>query len=196
MSPVIHRTFLSLLVVSLLAGTAVAGPDEPRVPDVNVQVGPMATVTDENGRFVVWDVVPFEALLVEIDAQSISNPLWLPVLDRFTFRPDPNAFSVVPVPLVQAGEVSGQVVVGPSERAARFLEVELRNLDTEDIYTVTTFSDGSFYLLGVRPGRYEATVPQSLLDEQGLTVQSASFSVGTGVDQAFVEGIVIRLDQR
>jgi hypothetical protein len=102
----------------------------------------------------------------------------------------------VPVPLVQAGEVSGQVVVGPSERAARFIEVELRNLDTEDVYNVTTFSDGSFYLLGVRPGRYEATVSQSLLDEEGLTVQSASFSVGASADQAFVEGITIRLIQR
>jgi len=177
-------------------GNGLPGPDEPRVPDVYVQVGPMASVTDEEGRFVVWDIVPFEAVLVEVDAQSIKNPLWLPVLERFTFRPDPNVFSVIPVPLVQAGEVSGAVVVGPREVGARFLEVEFRNLDTDNSYTVTTFSDGSFYLLGVHPGRYEATVSQDLLDELGLSVQPAPFTVGTSMDQAFIEGITVRLVER
>jgi hypothetical protein len=177
-------------------GNGLPGPEEPRVPGVYVQVGPMASVTDENGRFVVWDIVPYEAVLVEIDAQSVSNPLWLPVLERFMFRPDPNSFSVVPVPLVQAGEVSGSVVVGPRERGARFLEVELRNLDTDDTYTATTFSDGSFYLLGVRPGRYEATVSRDLLDELGLTAEPASFTVGASTAEAFVEGITVRLLQR
>ena len=177
-------------------GDGRAGPDEPRVPDVYVRVGPIASVTDHTGRFVVWDLVPFEAVVVEIDAQSVRNPLWLPVLDRFTFRPDPNMFSVIPVPLVQVGEVSGRVVVGPREAGARFLEVELRNLDTDDSYTVTTFSDGTFYLLGLRPGRYEATVSQELLDELGLAVELATFTVGTAVEQAFVEDVTVRLVER
>ncbi len=177
-------------------GDGLAGPDEPRVPDVYVRVGPIASVTDHTGRFVVWDLVPFEAVIVEIDAQSIRNPLWLPVMEYFTFRPDPNAFSVIPVPLVQAGEVSGQVVIGPRETGARFVEVELHNLDTDDRYSVTTFSDGTFYLLGVRPGRYEATVSRQVLEELGAAVEPAQFSVGAAVEEAFVEGITIRLAER
>jgi hypothetical protein len=177
-------------------GDGQAGPDEPRVPDVYVRVGPIASVTDHTGRFVVWDLVPFEAVIVEIDAESVRNPLWLPVLERFLFRPDPNAFTVIPVPLVQAGEVSGEVLVGPRETGARFVEVELRGLDNDQTYSVTTFSDGSFYLLGVRPGRYEATVSRDLLDELGLSVQPAPLTVGTSMDQAFVEGVTVRLIER
>jgi hypothetical protein len=103
---------------------------------------------------------------------------------------------VIPVPLVQAGEVSGEVLVGPRETGARFVEVELRGLDNDQTYSVTTFSDGSFYLLGVRPGRYEATVSRDLLDELGLSVQPAPLTVGTSMDQAFVEGVTVRLIER
>ena len=174
-------------------GDGRAGPDEPRVPGVYVRIGPIASVTDEDGRFVVWDLVPFEAVVVEIDAHSVRNALWVPVMDRFTFRPDPNVFSVVPVPLVQVGEVSGQVLVGPRGVGARFLEIELRNLDTDDTYAVTTFSDGTFYLLGVR---YAATVPQDLLDQLGLAVEPAPLAVGTSADAAFVEGVTVRLVER
>jgi hypothetical protein len=177
-------------------GDGQPGPGEPRVPDVYVRVGPLSSVTGPDGRFVVWDLVPFEAVVVEIDAESIRNPLWLPVLERFLFRPDPNAFSVIPVPLVQAGEVSGRVVVGPRGVAARFLDVVLLNLDTGDSYTVTTFSDGTFYSLGVRPGRYEATIPQESLDELGLVAEPAEFTVGTAVEQAFVEDVLVRLVER
>jgi hypothetical protein len=107
--------------------------------------------------------------------------------------PDPNSFTPIPVPLLQAGEVSGRAVVIPGIRSIRGLEVELRNVDSGDTYTARTFSDGTFYLLGVRPGAYEATVSQEVLDELGMSVEPAYFVIGTSADEVFIEDVIVVL---
>jgi hypothetical protein len=73
--------------------------------------------------------------------------------------------------------------------------VELRNQDTGDVYSTTTFSDGSFYIMGVRPGRYVATVEQRVREILSLSVRPAEFDVLPTSDGAIVEGVVIRAER-
>jgi hypothetical protein len=172
-------------------GNGRVDPGERRLRGVVVQVGPLVSHTDEQGRFAVWDLVPFESVVVTIDALSVRDPLLLPTLERFSVRPDPNTFTTIPVPFVQAGEVEGTVLMGDNDRPVRNTVVELRNLESGDVYTTTTFSDGGFYLLGVRPGLYEATVPAAA--EAGLTGATARFRIDAEGDGVMLDGIVIRL---
>ncbi|MBE0595104.1 MAG: carboxypeptidase regulatory-like domain-containing protein, partial [Gemmatimonadales bacterium] len=173
-------------------GNGLADPGESRVPNVTVRVGPLAARTDAEGRFAVWDLMPFEPLILEVDANTVRDPLWVPATPRLLVRPDPNTFTPIPVPLVQAGEVSGVVLLGEDGVALRGVQVELRNQDTGDVYGTSTFSDGSFYVMGVRPGRYLATVEERVQDLLSLSVQPAEFEVLPTSDGAIVEGVVIR----
>lgn len=177
-------------------GNGIADPGESRVPNASVRVGPLAARTDAEGRFAVWDLMPFEPLILEIDANSVRDPLWVPATPRLLVRPDPNTFTPIPVPLVQAGEVSGIVLLGEDGVALRGVQVELRNQDTGDVYPTSTFTDGSFYLMGVRPGRYLATVVERVQEMLSLSVRPAEFEVPPTSDGAIVEGIVIRAGRR
>jgi len=177
-------------------GNGIADPGETRVPGVSVRVGPLAARTDADGRFAVWDLMPFESLVLEVDANSVQDPLWVPAVPRLVVRPDPNTFTPIPLPLVQAGEVSGVVLLGADGAPLRGVPVELRNEDTGDVYSTTTFSDGSFYVMGVRPGRYVATVEQRVREVLSLSVRPAAFDVLPTSDGAIVEGVVIRAERR
>jgi hypothetical protein len=177
-------------------GNGIADPGETRVPNVSVRVGPIAARTDAEGRFAVWDLMPFEPLVLEVDANSVRDPLWVPATPRLLVRPDPNTFTRIPVPLVQAGEVNGRVLLGEDGAGLRGVQVELRNQDTGDVYSTATFSDGSFYVMGVRPGRYVATVVERVQELLSLSVQPAEFEVLPTSDGAIVEGVIIRADRR
>jgi hypothetical protein len=111
-------------------------------------------------------------------------------------RPDPNTFTPIPIALVQTGEVSGVVLIRDEGRPLPGVQVELHNLDTGDRYTSSTFSDGSFYLMGVRPGHYEATLSAQVRELLSLSVQAETFTVGPSGDAAFVDGLLILADRR
>ncbi len=177
-------------------GNGVAEPDEPRVPGVTVRVGPLAVRTDATGRFAVWDLVPFEPLILEVDPNSVRDPLWVPAIPRLLVRPDPNTFTPIPVALVQTGEVSGVVLIRDEGVPLRGVQVELRNLDTDDRYATVSFSDGSFYVMGVRPGRYEATLSERVRELLAISVQAETFTVEAASDGAIVEGLLILVDRR
>jgi hypothetical protein len=45
---------------------------------------------------------------------------------------------------------------------------------------VESFSDGSFYRMGLPPGRYEATVEDSVISRLGLRADTARFELRAG----------------
>jgi len=168
-------------------------PDEMRVEGVLIRAGPIAVRTDAEGRFAVWDLVPFEPVVLEVAEESIRDPLLIAARRRVVLRPDPNSFTPIPVSLVRAGEVTGQVVVDPNETPLRGVTVLLRNLDTGDEFTAKTFSDGAFYLLGVRPGRYAVSVPDDVLDLLDLLAEPAQFEIGATLEAATADNVLVRL---
>ncbi len=76
-------------------------PNERPARNVRIRVGSRAARSGDDGSFVVWDFVPFEQLVVEVDGASVDDALWIPALPRFAFRPQPNTFTPVPIPLVR-----------------------------------------------------------------------------------------------
>ena len=167
-------------------------PGEEGVPGVGLRVGAQSVASDSEGVFTVWDLVPFEFALVEIDTLSIGNPLWIPQLVSAVVSPAPNSFRSIEIPLVAGGEVSGRVTF-QSGRGVAGVNVLFRNLSGGQDVTVTTFSDGTFYQFGVRPGRYELTIPQAILDRRGWKVEPVEFEVNGREGLNTVEGLAIQI---
>jgi hypothetical protein len=76
------------------------------------------------------------------------------------------------------------------------VSVLLRHVGSGGVTRVTTFSDGVFYAVGLRPGEYEALVPNEVLDLLKARQTPARFRVDPSPGGGVVEGIVLRLERR
>jgi len=131
-------------------------PGEPGAGGVRVLVGSFSTRTDSLGRYHVWDVPAFEPVQVQIDTTSLDNPLYVPAFTSASLQPPPNAYRELDLPLVTGTVLDGRVVCDGT--ALRGVTLVLTNRSTGRQTAVTTFSDGSFYVLGIKPGHYTLEV--------------------------------------
>jgi hypothetical protein len=175
-----------------LNGDGHQSADEPGVVGVRLRVGSRGVTTDSLGRYSAWDLVPFEATSVEVDTLSINDPLWVPAALLYHVVPGPNAYDAVDIALLPASEASGRVVLGDDQVGVGGVAVVLRHLGSGAVSRVTTFSDGSFYAIGLRPGAYEVGVTSETLDLLHASQTKAGFTVNPGAG-ATVDGIALRL---
>jgi hypothetical protein len=162
-------------------GNGKRDPGEPAAPNVRIRIASTPVRTDSSGQFVVRDLVPFERTVLEIDTLSITIPLWVPKHPTVIVQPTPNSFQLVSLPLIEAGEITGHVLFeagGPVPG----VQVVIVNRETGESTEVVTFSDGSFYLMGIRPGRYEMQVEQGTLDRLRAEADPVLFEVAGGSD--------------
>jgi len=163
-------------------------PGEPAVPGVRVRVGTQSAVADAGGVFRVWDVVPFEAILVSVDSLSLASPLTVPAYGSVSLVPGPNRFTLLDVAIVQAGVVEGRVIA--DGHGVPGVPLILQERRTGARREITTFSDGAFYVLGVKPGDYDLTVDPRALDVLGMEAVPVRLTLtptATGVGATGVE---------
>ena len=159
---------------------------EPVVPGVRVLVGTSSASSDSSGWFRVWDLVPFEPVLVTVDSLSIDSPLLVPAFGSASIEPGPNRFRTLDIPLVPAGVVEGRVrrVTPQGPEAVAGVTLVLTDRRSGARRSFATFSDGAFYLLGVKPGLYDLTVDPHVLAVLNATAQPLRVTVAptpTGV---------------
>jgi hypothetical protein len=171
-------------------GDGVLDADEPPVPGVSLRVGPWLVETDDAGRYAVWDVVPFEALVIEVHPATTPDPQWTPAVPRYLLHPDPNRFVPVDIPFVQTVEVMGEVRQAPDGTPLAGVDVVLEPEDESPPYAARTFSDGAFYLMGVRPGVYRVTIAPATREAFGLEVEDLLIEVAAG-QTSMLDGIVL-----
>ena len=161
-------------------------PGEQGLANVRVQAGSSTATSGPTGEYRLWDVVPFEPVLLAPDSLSFESPLWVAGRPAVTVAPGPNRYTVVDIPLVMGSVVEGRVVrrFGDSLQGVAGATLTLRDQAGVE-RSVATFSDGSFYLLGVRPGEYTLTVDARVLAVLRMDAEPRRFSVttsGTGPD--------------
>jgi hypothetical protein len=139
---------------------------EEGLANVRVQAGASNTLSDSLGRYRLWDVIPFEPVVVAADSLSFESPLWVPAYPALTIAPGPNRYTVVDLPVVIGSVVEGSVLrtFGGGTQGVAGATLTLRDDRTGRERSVTTFTDGSYYLLGVRPGDYTLSVDRRVLD--------------------------------
>jgi hypothetical protein len=126
-----------------------------------VQVGGLPVRTDARGRYVRWNVSPYDVAYVRIHPNAVADPALTPAQPEHRVRPVPNRALTVDFPVVQTRPVGGQVA-GLAEAALGGITLELAD-ERGNVTTATTFADGAWYVARARPGRYRVTVaPTSL----------------------------------
>ena len=169
-------------------------PGEPLLPGVRVQVGTRSAAADSNGVFRVWDVVPFETILVSVDSLSLESPLTVPAYASVSLVPGPNRFTLLDVPIVQAGVVEGRVVT--DGHGVPGVTLTLTERRTGARRSFTTFSDGGFYVLGVKPGDYDLTVDPRALEVLGMDAVPVRLTLTPTVTGVGASGVEVPLRPR
>ena len=167
---------------------------------VRVRVGTSTAVSDSDGEFRVWDIVPFEPVTVQVDSLSLSSPLLVPAFASALLEPGPNRFRGLNIPVVQAGVVEGRVSREEGGRrigvAGVTLQLSDRRRGAATALRFTTFSDGAFYVLGVKPGDYDLTVDAAVLDALQATAAPLRVTLAPTPNGVGASGLEVELRPR
>ncbi len=178
--PSLQRGGVAGVVFLDLNGNGRRDVGEEGLPNVRLQVGSGSAYSDSLGVYRVWDVVPFEPLLVSADSLSFDSPLWVASDRAVAVLPAPNSFTAVDVPLTMGAVLEGRVTraFGGTMQGVAGATLELTERRSGRRRTITTFTDGSFYALGVTPGEYELAVGQRLLELWQVDAEPRWFVIG------------------
>jgi hypothetical protein len=163
---------------------------------VRVRAGFVTALSDSSGQYRIWDLPAFEPVLVAVDSTTLESPLWIPAYGSMSVETGPNRFRSVDIPIVPGGVIEGRVVrqTIDSTVAVAGARLLLRRHGSSQTAQLVTFSDGGFYLIGVKPGEYELSLDPLLLERLGLSAWPVAFSVPASPDGATVDGLELRLE--
>jgi len=170
-------------------------PEEPALAGVTVRVGMQTATTDSLGRFKVWNMYAYEPVQVAVDSTSLESPLWVPESNVVTVEPAPNGFSFVNLPVVPSGVVEGSVLrqsVSGAVPVGGASVVIVERVHGTKLVT-TTFSDGTFYVLGVKPGDYQVMVSDGTQRKLKLTADPIPFTVKIDPNGDSISGLNLLL---
>jgi hypothetical protein len=170
--------------------------DERTISGVRVRAGFVTALSDSSGRYRIWDLPAFEPVLVAVDSSTLVSPLWTPAYNSVSVETGPNRFRGVDIPIVPAGVIEGRVVrqTVDSIVAVPGLRLLLRRHGSSQTVQLVTFSDGGFYLIGVKPGTYELSVEPGALARLELSAWPIGFAMPSSPEGATVDGLELRLE--
>jgi len=194
--PSLERSGISGRIFRDDNGNDLPDPGEPGVAGVRVRVGTASAISDSDGTFRVWDVVPFEPVAVAVDSLSLPSPLLVPAFGSALVAPGPNRFRGINIPIVQAGVIEGRVLrpaSGGRSEGVGGATLVLANARTGAVQRFSTFTDGAFYAMGVKPGVYELTVDSRTLDALVATAVPLRFTLSPTPSGVGMSGLELRL---
>ncbi len=192
--PSLERSGLSGRVFMDVNANGIRDVGEPPVANARVLIGSLSARTDSTGAYHVWDLVPFEPVMVSLDSASLESPLLVPLFARTSIVPGPNRFRSLDMPVVEAGVIEGRVVRNGAGVGGVTLILTDRRSGTRR--TLVTFNDGAFYLMGVRPGDYELTVDAQVLDALAVDAEPLRFSLSPTANGVGRSDLEVRLKSR
>ena len=164
-------------------------------PGVRVRAEFSSALTDSSGRYSVWDLPSFEPVMMTVDSGSLASPLWVPAYRSVSVETAPNRFRSLDIPIVPGGVIEGTLVRSTPEGSTPLAGVKLwlRGRGSREVRTLYTFSDGAFYVMGVKPGEYDLVADPDVLTALGLQGDPLSFTMPAAVDGATVDGLELQL---
>lgn len=133
--------------------------DEPFEKSVEITAGMSGRgkPTDEHGQTIIGGLEPFVPILVGIDTSSLSDPFMQPASSGLVVTPRPGVPTIVELPLVAAGEISGYLL-REGGKTLNGVDVELIDSKGRAIKTTRTEFDGFFLFESVPYGAYTVRV--------------------------------------
>ena len=195
--PSLQRTGVSGIVFLDRNANGRRDVGEPAIPGVQVQVGTGWARSDAEGRYRVWDLVPFVPMPIVIDSLSLPSPLWIPTLEHPSIEAGPNRFEPLDIPLVAGGVVEGRIVwERPDGASLPPVSLVVTNARGDVVARAESFSDGEYVIFGVRPGTLTVRVDSAWLDARQLTAASRTLPLASSDDGATVRVPAITLTPR
>jgi len=169
--------------------------NEQLLPGVRVRAGFTSAVSDSSGRYRIWDLPPFEPVLVTVDSTTLASPLWIPAYGSMSLETGPNRFRALDIPVAPGGVIEGRLVrdTPGGQVPVPGIQLQLTRRGSREQRQLITFSDGGFYLIGVKPGEYDLFVDQSSLLRLGLSGDPLSFIMPASADGATVDSLELHL---
>lgn len=169
------------------------------LPDATMRIGRNGSpATYKNGILYYTLMRPYFRYNMEMNKSSITNPMLVPELDKFSMVTDPNTFKLINIPFNMSGVMEGMVerVYSDGQRqGVAGLKVLLNETGEQEVKELRTFSDGSFYEYPISPGEYKLEVDPSQLNllQSRSEPEEIIFQVRTLPDGDFVEGLSFSL---
>ena len=166
--------------------------EEP-LSGVRVVAGPVFAFSDSSGRYHVWNVMAYEPTMVAVDSSTLASPLWVPAYAATLVELPPNRYRTLDIPVLPGGTVEGRVLQASGALASGGIVLVFTHHESGERRLLTTFGDGGFYGIGMRPGEWEVTVDPRCLERLEATAAPVSFTMKAEPDGAVVDGLEIRL---
>jgi hypothetical protein len=167
--------------------------DEQPLPGVRIVVGPVYATSDSSGTYHAWDVLPFEPVEVTVDSASLASPLWVPAFAVSQVEPSPNRYRQLDVPVLPGGTMEGKVLTPDGALASGGLVLVLHHAASGERRVLTTFADGTFYAIGLRPGEWQLRLDPRTLAALGREAAPVAFRLEPDVDGSSADGLVVQL---
>jgi hypothetical protein len=144
-------------------GDGVLDPGEQPAVRVPVVVGGERAITDNEGRYSSWGLLPYAVVPVGVDTLNLPVTDLAPGTRESLLRPTPNLYAHVDLPLVRTREAYGRVAWAGPPRGLGGITVEVRRAGDDAPTRAVTFSDGEFYFPRLPAGSYTLSVSASSL---------------------------------
>jgi len=118
------------------------------------------------GIIKIRELNPYTTYILKVD-DNVKNPFLFPVFKTIAFQTIPNSSRIIDVPFYEGNEVYGSVILILKDNSKKLLNginVIFENLSDNTKLKATTFSDGTFYLLGVKPVKYKIYIDPEQMD--------------------------------
>lgn len=136
-----------------LNGNNKLDPGEDLIEGAVVRVEHAQAGTDKVGYFEVWGVPGGQFVGLEVDASSMPSPWWVPV-NPITYVPtSPRRAVSVRIPIAIGGIIEGTMT---ADSTLMIGAIEIIHLPSGRKLLLEPFSDGTFYMMGLLTGEYEA----------------------------------------
>jgi hypothetical protein len=166
---------------------------EEALAGVRVVAGPVFAFSDSSGQYHVWNVMAYDPTMVSVDSATLASPLWVPAYAATMVELPPNRYRTLDIPILPGGTVEGRVLQPSGALASGGIVLVFTHRESGERRLVTTFGDGGFYAIGMRPGEWEVSVDPKCLTKLNQTAKPMTFTMQAEVDGAVVEGLDIQL---
>lgn len=152
---------------------------EPRLAGVRVKKkSGIVSYNDDKTIITISNLQPYVNSIFEIDPTSLENIAWRVKNPIINIETVPNYFKTVYVPVEILGEVSGMVNQESRNGVQGLGRIIINILDENGNTVAKTLSegDGYFTYLGLKAGKYNATIDAEQLENIGYTSQNTTKS--------------------
>ncbi len=180
--------------------------EDTLIPERAVRIERSSSRTQMRGGIsYITQLQAYRQYNLVVNKSAITNPLLVPITERFSFITDPNQFKTIDIPFYTSGIAEGMIYrVRYGEREGlgglRIYMVQVNVPEGTEGYReeLRTFSDGSFYQFEIPPGDYEIRVDQTQLDFLNVKAEPEilEFTIRPLSEGDFAENLVIDLVPR